>query len=215
LTKRKTFIKELINFLPHIVDKIKQAGVLVIGGSAGSFEHIQNLVSILPANFSIPVVIVIHRGRQYTSILEGLFQERSEVNVKEAEDKERMEPGNVYIAPVDYHLLVEQNGVLSLDVSEPLWYSRPSIDVLFESAADSYGDKAMGMLFSGASEDGANGLAMIRQLGGLTLAQHPDEAEFSIMPKTAIAMDAVDLVFHSDDITYIINEIRDIKKRRI
>lgn len=202
----------MINFHPHITDKIKRAEILVIGGSAGSFNHMQHLVSILPAGFLMPVVIVIHRGRQYKSILEGLFQQRSEVKVKEAGDKEPLEPGNVYIAPAGYHLLVEQNRSLSLDVSEPLWYSRPSIDVLFESAADSYGNRAMGILFSGANEDGAKGLAMIRKHGGLTLAQHPEDAEFGVMPAAAIAMDAVDLVFHSNDISLIINEIRDIKK---
>jgi two-component system chemotaxis response regulator CheB len=202
----------LIKLTSHIESKIKQAELLVMGGSAGSFTLIQAVVKALPKDFALPVLIVLHRGKQYKSLLEDLLQLHAAVKVDEAQDKEQLRPGHVYIAPADYHLLAEPDGSISLDVSEPVWFCRPSIDVLFESAADSYKGKTMGILLSGANEDGAAGLQMIRRSGGLGMVQDPEEAEFSIMPGAAVKRDAADLVFRTEDIPVIINNIHELKK---
>jgi two-component system chemotaxis response regulator CheB len=202
----------LVEIAPHIEARIRNAGLLVIGGSAGSFVLIQQLVNALPGDFAMPVVVVLHRGRQYKSVLEALLQQHSSVKVKEAEDKEVLEAGKVYIAPADYHLLVEDDHSVSLDVSEPVWFCRPSIDVVFESAVDIYRQEVIGVLFSGANEDGANGIAAIRNAGGVTFVQDPDDAEFRVMPEAAITKKAADIIFKGADIIPMIRQIQMLKK---
>jgi two-component system chemotaxis response regulator CheB len=159
---------------------------VVIGCSAGGFSAISYLLSHLPADFNVPVIIVQHRSRENDHLLEKILQEKSPVKVKQADEKEKINPGHVYIAPPDYHLLIEQDGTFSLTVEKEMGYSRPSINVLFETAAQVYGARLTGILLTGASNDGAAGIKAIREHGGTTVAQDPEEAAYPIMPKSAI-----------------------------
>ncbi len=143
------------------------------------------LLGALPAEFSIPIVIVQHRSKDSDRLLSQLLQDATPLTVCEIEDKDLLEPGTVHVAPADYHALVER-GSLSLTVEEPVRYSRPSIDVLFTSVADSYGKEAIGVILTGANEDGSRGLAHIVKRGGKALIQAPKSAEVPIMPLAAV-----------------------------
>lgn len=160
--------------------------VVIIGGSAGSLEV---LLKILPRLTVIPafaIVIVLHRKNAEDNLLEDLIALKSAIPVKEVEDKVPLEPGFIYIAPSGYHLLFEKNGLLSLDASEKINYSRPSIDVAFESAAEAYGPAVTGILLSGANADGTEGLKAIKNAGGIIAVQKPETAEIPFMPENAI-----------------------------
>jgi two-component system, chemotaxis family, protein-glutamate methylesterase/glutaminase len=160
---------------------------VVIGGSAGALEVLRMIVRDLPKSLSCPVVILIHLPSHSSGLAELLGSDTSLV-VKQAEDKEPMVAGTVYIAPPSYHLLIEAQRTFALSVDPPVHFSRPSIDVLFETAADVYGASLIGILLSGASEDGAVGLQEIQRAGGTTLVQSPLSAEVAIMPAAALAL---------------------------
>jgi len=164
----------------------KKFEAIVIGTSAGGLSALFILLEKLPADFPIPIVIVQHRTKDQTSLLEDVLQPKCKIKIKQADEKEKIEGGIVYIAPPDYHLLIENDFTFSLSSDALVFYSRPSIDVLFESAAMSYGDTLIGIILTGANTDGANGLQTIRKRGGLTIVQSPDEAEFTRMPAAAI-----------------------------
>jgi len=166
---------------------------VVVGASAGAVEALLGVLPALPASLPVPVLVVVHVPRDRQSALPTLFAERCLVPVLEAEDKLQSEPGRVYFAPAGYHLLVERGGGLALSVDDPVNLSRPSIDVLFESAAWAYGARLLGIVLSGANADGADGLACIRARGGLGWAQTPATARATAMPSAAIAagVDAV------------------------
>ena len=163
---------------------------LVIGASAGALEALSVILPALPASFGLPVMVVVHVPPDKKSILTELFQLKCHVKVREAEDKEPIRGGTVYFAPPDYHLLIEKNKCLSLSSDEPVLFSRPSINVLFESAADAYGPALLGIVLTGANQDGADGMAAIARLGGKTLVQRPDEAFAPAMPEAALAASA-------------------------
>lgn len=175
-----------------------QPDLIVIGASLGGLKAIQSVLAALPENFHAAIVIVQHRMVGVDTLSE-LLQKNCLLPVTEAEDKMVIESGHVYLAPPDYHLLVEA-GQLALSTDEPVNYARPSIDVLFESVADAYGECAMGILLTGANEDGAAGLAAIRGRGGRTVAQDPATAEAPRMPQSAIQAGAVDQVMPLDEI---------------
>ena len=160
--------------------------VVVIGGSAGSLEVLMQVIPRLQANVTIVIVIVLHRKAGEEAMLEQLFTAKSKMPVVEVEDKIALEPGSLYIAPADYHLLFENDGRLALDISEKVNYSRPSIDVTFESAAEVFGKKLIGILLSGSNSDGAKGLEMIREHGGSVVVQNPESAEMPYMPQSAV-----------------------------
>ena len=164
------------------------AGAVVIGASAGALEALSVILPALPAHFPLPVMIVVHVPPDKHSVLAELFQSKSRIAVREAEDKEPIEGGTAYFAPPDYHLLVEADRHLSLSNDEPVHYSRPSIDVLFESAADAYGRRLIGIVLSGANEDGAAGLKAVMAAGGTAIVQNPEEAFAAAMPEAARAM---------------------------
>lgn len=164
--------------------------MVVIGGSAGSLEVVLKIVGALPLRSAAAVVIVIHRKADGDSILTNLLSGRTALPVKEVEDKEDIHPDTIYVAPPDYHLLLEDRRTFSLDFSEKLHFSRPSIDVTFEAAAEVFGHRCMGILLSGANADGAAGLKKIRDAGGVTVAQDPSSADVSYMPQQAIALKA-------------------------
>ncbi|WP_256012857.1 chemotaxis protein CheB [Desertivirga xinjiangensis] len=176
----------MLNLTSNILDKILSAEALLIGCSAGGFNLVYELVSALPAEFPLPVVVIIHRSRRYKSSIEELLDTKSQACVKLAEDKEVLKKGIVYFAPPDYHLLLEPEGCFSLDSSEPVLFSRPSIDVTFKSVSDVYKQNVIAMLFSGANEDGAEGLCYIRDRGGLIVIQDPKSAEVRRMPEAAL-----------------------------
>lgn len=164
----------------------RHSEAVVIGASAGAVEALSVLLKALPADFSLPVLVVVHLPRDRESTLAELFQSRCRVKVKEAEDKEPVRGGVVYFAPPDYHLLVEAEQRLSLSSDEPVLYSRPSIDVLFEAAADVYGAGLVGMILTGASSDGAKGLQAVCRAGGRALVQDPATAVAPAMPHAAL-----------------------------
>ena len=157
-----------------------------VGASAGSVHALMQILPLLPEDFQFPVVVVVHLPPAPKSIMCEIFSAKCFVKVKEAEDKERLEPGTVYFAPADYHLLVEADQTFSLSCDDPVLYSRPSIDVLFESAADAYGDKALGIVLTGANEDGTRGLRAICDAGGGGIVQDASQALAPQMPAMAL-----------------------------
>jgi len=160
---------------------------IVIGASAGAVDALATLLPALPEKLSAPVFIVVHVPPDRNSILPELFGAKCRLPVREAEDKECIEPGTVYFAPPDYHLQVELDKTLSLSSDEPILFSRPSVDVLFQTAADSYGDKLIGVVLTGANADGAAGLRAVISGGGLGLVLNPELAYASAMPAAALA----------------------------
>lgn len=185
-------------------DKIKQrwanSRILLLGGSAGSFKLLFRLVKLLPQNLNKTVIIIIHRKKNFFSEIEKLFAENSRMLLREISDKEPIMDNTIYIAPANYHSLVENEGFFSLDVSEAVWYSKPSIDVTFESVAEVYKEQVTAVLFSGANQDGAEGLLKLRQKGALTIAQHPEDAEMTEMPQAAIDIHAAEYILRTTEI---------------
>jgi len=177
--------------------------VVTIGGSAGSLDVILNVLSSFPQNSGAVIIVVVHRKNDADSILADLISARTKIPVKDAEDKDVILPDHIYLAPPNYHLLIETNFHFSLDASEKIHFSRPSIDVTFESIAESFGDKVIGILVSGANADGALGLKAIRQAGGLTIAQDPTTAEVDYMPKQAIIIGAADKILTTKEMIQI------------
>lgn len=167
-------------------DEQRPFDAVVIGGSAGSVEALTSILPGLQPDCGIAVFVVIHLPRERPSLLVSIFAPKCRLQVVEAQDKEPVELGNIYFAPPDYHLLVDRGPQLALDADELVHFSRPSIDVLFESAADAYAQRLIGIVLSGANSDGAAGLAAVQRAGGLTLVQRPETAIASAMPEAAL-----------------------------
>jgi two-component system chemotaxis response regulator CheB len=162
--------------------------MIIIGGSAGSFNCILSILKGLDEKMQVPIVIILHRLKNANSMLEKHLQLHTHYTVKEAEDKEFVKKAYIYTAPTDYHLLLEENSSFSLDSSEAVNYSRPSIDVTFESVSNVLKENCCGILLSGSNKDGAEGLKQIAENGGFTIVQDCNEAEFDVMPKSAISI---------------------------
>ncbi len=160
--------------------------VIVVGTSAGGLKALSKLLEAIPLGYPFPIIIVQHRSQEPKDLLEVLLQSKTKLVVKQADEKESIKPGIVYIAPPDYHLLVEKDHTFSLSSDEHVHYSRPSIDVLFESAAEVYKEKLIAIILTGANADGRNGIKTVQAQGGLTIAQNPGEADFPVMPEEAI-----------------------------
>lgn len=143
---------------------------------------------------------MLHRKKNFLSEIEKLFDQNSSMPLKEINDKDKISKNTIYIAPANYHTLIEKGDYFSLDVSESLWFSKPSIDVTFENAAEVYKDRCTAILFSGANQDGAQGLLKLKNEGSLTIVQHPDDAEFHEMPDAAININAADYVLRNNEI---------------
>jgi two-component system, chemotaxis family, protein-glutamate methylesterase/glutaminase len=158
--------------------------LVVVGTSWGGLAALRTLVGGLPDSFQMAVTLVQHRHKDSDHLLRTLLQERSSLRVLEVEDKMPLEHGHIYVAPPDYHTLVEP-GYFSLSTDEPVRFSRPSIDVTFSSAADSYAHRTVGIVLTGANADGAEGLRQISDRGGLAIVQDPDSAESHLMPAAA------------------------------
>lgn len=161
---------------------------VVIGASAGALEALSAILPYLPASFPVPILIVVHIPPDRPSALGDLFAAKCRMAVKEAEDKEPLLAGTIYFAPPDYHLLVEVDKTVALSSDEQVFFSRPSIDVLFETAADAYQERLIGIVLSGANSDGANGLKAVMAAGGVGLVQNPDTAFAAAMPEAAEKM---------------------------
>lgn len=159
---------------------------VVIGASVGAIGALTAILPELPADFPLPVLIVVHIPPEGRTGLPELYATRCRLPVKEAEDKEEIRPGTIYFAPPNYHLLVEPDFRIALSNEEPVLYSRPAIDVLFESAADAYGSGLTGVILTGASSDGANGMGAVARGGGTALVQDPATAEGQAMPRAAL-----------------------------
>jgi two-component system chemotaxis response regulator CheB len=159
--------------------------VVAIGTSWGGLAALTKLLGDLPVDFAIPVVVVQHRSKDSERLLVQLLQDATDLQVCEIEDKDPLAAGRVHVAPANYHVLIE-DGYASLTIEEPVRFSRPSIDVMFSSAADTYRSAAIGVVLTGANEDGARGLAHIAKRGGRALVQDPKTAEIPIMPEAAI-----------------------------
>ena len=190
----------------QIIDHWKKSEYLLIGGSAGSFKLIFNIVKGFNADLGKAVIIIIHRKKNFFSEIEKLFAENSRISLREITDKEMVSKNTIYIAPANYHVLIEKNGSFALDVSEAIWYSRPSIDVTFESAAEAFGGRCTAILFSGANQDGAEGLLKLRDSGCLTIVQNPEEAEMPQMPLAAIEIAAAEYILGSEDIFELLKQ---------
>ena len=162
------------------------AEAVVIGVSAGGLKALSAILPTLPGDYPLPILVVIHLPPAGKSLVAELFANKCAVKVVEADDKDPIEPGTVYFAPPDYHLLVELDRTLSLSSEEPVLFSRPSIDVLFETAADAYGPGLIGIVLTGANNDGAHGLKAIAAAGGVALVQSPEDAFASVMPEAAL-----------------------------
>lgn len=174
--------------------------MLLLGGSAGSFKPIYNSVKIFPSTLNKAVLIIIHRKKNFFSEIEKLFTDNSRMLIREVSDKDVINKKTIYLAPANYHTLIEKDKSFSLDVSEDVWYSRPSIDVAFESASEIYKDRCAAVLFSGANQDGADGLLKLRNNGALTIVQDPAEAEMPEMPNAALAINAAQYILKTKDI---------------
>lgn len=177
----------------------KRYGIIVVGTSQGGFHALKTLLTGLPSGFPLPVVLVQHRDENAGDTLGLLLQESSVLPVKEVDDKEEILSGRIYLAPSGYHLLIEGDH-FALSTEAPVWYARPSIDILFESAAEAYGDKVIGVVLTGANEDGAQGLAAIKKRCGLAVVQDPKTAESPRMPEAAIAATTVDKILQLEEI---------------
>lgn len=186
--------------------RLQNAEVLLLGGSAGSFNPIFRIVKALPENYDQALIIIIHRGKNNFSDIANLFGDNCRILVSEISDKDNIAGGHIYIAPANYHTLFEKDKLFALDVSEQVWYSKPSIDVSFESAADSYGDRCAAILFSGANQDGAKGLLKLRERGALTIVQEPGDAEMDVMPRAAVDINAGEFVLTTNQILKLMRD---------
>lgn len=195
--------------------KISNAGVraprwavVVIGASLGGLDAVTALLAGLPADFPVPVVVVQHRGCDTQGLLVKSLQQHCALPLREPDDKEALLARQVYIAPADYHMYLEDGG-FSLSTDAPVNYSRPSIDVLFESAADAYGNKTIAVILTGANEDGAQGAARIKKRGGFLIVQDPVTAESATMPAAAIAAAKPDAILPLEEIAGYLVKIVD------
>ncbi|ASU35364.1 chemotaxis protein CheB [Mucilaginibacter xinganensis] len=190
----------------NIIDRWHNSEILLLGGSAGSFKLLFSLVKLFPSNLNKTVIIIMHRKKNFVSEVEKLFAKNSRMFLKEIGDKDEISRNAIYIAPANYHVLIENQDQFSLDVSEAVWYSKPSIDITFESAAEVFKDRCTAILLSGANQDGAMGLLKLRNVGSLTIAQDPADAEMREMPAEAININAADYVLTGSQIFELLKE---------
>jgi two-component system chemotaxis response regulator CheB len=188
-------------------ERINTTEILVIGGSAGSLDAFLQFLPLVRHDIAFAFMIVMHRRTDNESVLTELLQSRTRLTVREIEDKEKIMPSVIYVAPANYHVLVEKEKYFSLDVSEKINYSRPSIDVSFETAADVYGPGVLGILLSGANADGTAGLKCIKEKGGRVVIQKPSSAEVSYMPLQALREINPDALLTPEEIAAYINKL--------
>lgn len=185
---------------------------LVIGGSAGSFQGIIKILSQIPTDFSLPIIVAMHRLKHVRHGFVEVVSLKSLLKIVEPEDKEPVRKGVVYLAPANYHMSVELGNYFSLSTEEMVNNSRPSIDITLSSAAYVYRNKLIGILLSGANRDGGQGMKSIRDKGGLTIVQDPAECMIDTMPKAALALTKIDYTLTIQQIIEFINELHQSNK---
>ena len=198
-------MENAVNPSPDVRTRSLQA--VVIGASAGGVEALLALLSFLPAGFQLPLVVVLHLPDIRESQLTAIFSRRSSMAVREVMDKEEVAPATLYFAAPGYHLSIETDHTFSLSCEAPVHFSRPSIDMLMESAADAYSDRLLGIVLTGANVDGAAGLAKIHRRGGITVVQDPQEAKVAIMPEAAIRQHLPDFILKLEDIRSLLIQL--------
>ena len=194
---RRIFIKR------RIVDKL-----IIIGGSAGSFRIVRDILVSLPASYRVPLILCLHRLRDARKGFLEALELKTEFPLREPRDKERIRPGNAYLAPANYHLQIEYGYYFSLSVDEPVNHSRPSIDIVMDTAAEVFKNKAQGVLLSGANMDGSAGMKKIHDMGGYTVVQDPETAEIPTMPESALKLFIPDLLTHPAGIVSFIKTLK-------
>ena len=192
----------------------KQFEAVVIGSSAGGIRALSTVLSALPSEFPLPIIIVQHLHPNSDSYLARILEAKCGLKVKQADEKETIADGVVYIAPPNYHLLVEDDRSFSLSIEGPVNFARPSVDVLFETAIYAYRDRIIGIILTGANNDGSQGLKKIKQIGGYVIVQDPTTAEADAMPKAAINITKVDKVLPLEQIgPYLLQLVNRSRKR--
>ncbi len=184
---------------------------IVIGGSAGSFSVLATLLSRIPKDFSLPIIICCHRLKHVRSGFIEALEIKSVKKVSEPDDKEGVKRGRVYVAPANYHLGIELGNTFVLSTEEMVNNSRPAIDITFETAAYVYKDKMIGILLTGANKDGALGMKRVKNSGGLTIVQEPSECTIDTMPKAAMAATKIDYVMKVEEIIKFINDLHKLQ----
>lgn len=179
---------------------------VIIGGSAGSFQIITKILHALPANYPLPVILCLHRLKHVRSGFVEALSIKSGISIVEPEDKDIIKPGKAYLAPANYHMYIDLANRVALSTEEPVNHSRPSIDLSFISAAQTYRSKLVGVILSGANKDGAYGLKRIKDYGGVCIVQDPKECQVSTMTEASLKMTKVDYVFNTNQIIqYLLN----------
>jgi two-component system, chemotaxis family, protein-glutamate methylesterase/glutaminase len=185
--------------------------VVLIGGSAGSFPVVNTILEYLPSDYSLPVVLCLHRLRDKREGFREALEIKSRLPVLEPNDKDTIVEGNVYLAPSNYHLLIENPYTFALSTTELVQFSRPSIDVLFESAADAWGPNVLAIVLSGANRDGAFGMKWLKRKGGFNVVQDPKTCTMPTMPEACIGMTEIDLVLDVTDIISLLLQLHEFK----
>ncbi|WP_157447124.1 chemotaxis protein CheB [Cytophaga aurantiaca] len=189
------------------IDTNRIVEAVVIGASAGGLHALIHVLSALPADYFLPIIVVQHRGKEHTKLLEEILQTKCLMRVKQADEKEKIHGACIYIAPPDYHLLIEQDETFSLTSDIYVKHSRPSIDLLFATAAEVYKEKLVGIILTGASSDGAEGMLEIRRAGGYTIAQEPTTAEYPYMPQASVSIGSICSNLTLDEISSYLKQL--------
>jgi len=193
----------------------KKIKCILVGGSAGSGPLIKQILRNMPENFTIPLIIIRHISIDERELSSGeILSEIYSINVKEPADKEQIQDSTIYVAPAGYHLMLEEEGTFAMSLDAKIHYCRPSIDVLFESAAYAFGPSVAAILLSGANSDGAKGLKKINDFGGVTVIQDPVTAQFPSMPYSALEETVVDHIYAIDQIIDLIVKLNGIERKR-
>lgn len=181
---------------------------VIIGGSAGSFQVVTKILSSLNEKFPVPVLLCLHRLKHVRSGFVEALSLKSNIPIEEPNDKESLKPGRAYLAPANYHMFVELANRIALSTDDPINHSRPAIDLSFITAANAYRDKLIGIILSGANRDGAMGLKVVNDKGGLTIVQDPNECEVKTMTASAMQLTNVDHVYSTDQIIRFLSKIK-------
>ncbi len=181
---------------------------VIIGGSAGSFQVITRILSSIPANFPLPVLLSLHRLKHVRSGFVEALSIKSAIQVIEPFDKDQIKPGKAYLAPANYHMFIELGNKIALSTEPPVNHSRPSIDLSFVTAAQVYREKLVGIILSGANKDGAFGLKKIKDYGGITIVQDPEECQVKTMTESSLKLTKVDHIFKTEQIIRYLQNLK-------
>lgn len=181
---------------------------VIIGGSAGSFQVITKILSSLPANFHLPVLLSLHRLKHVRSGFVEALSIKSSIPIIEPYDKDQIKPGKAYLAPANYHMYIELGNKIALSTEEPVNHSRPSIDLSFITAAQVYREKLIGIILSGANKDGAYGLKKIKDYGGVAIVQDPEECQVKTMTESSLRMTSVDYIYKTNEIIRYLQNLK-------